>query len=91
MGVVLMKKMNLMMEEGFTLVELLAALVILSIILAISILSIGLVIAKSEERACQANQQLIEDGYERDFLFGNNDVTFSTYVIEHNYNQFPSG
>ena len=86
-----MKKLKLVMDKTFTLVEVLAAPVILIIILAISIPSIGSVIAKSEERTCKANQQLIEDRYERDFLFVYNDVTFSTYVIEHNYNQCPSG
>lgn len=86
-GLVFMKKLNLMMDKGFTLIEVLLALVILSIILAISIFSIGSVKAKSEERTCQANQQLIEDGYEINFLFAYNDVTFSTYVIEHNYKQ----
>ena len=79
-----------MMDKGFTLIEVLLTPAILSIILAISIFSIGSVKAKSEERMCQANQQLIEDGYERDFLFAYNDVTFSTYVIEDNYKQCPS-
>lgn len=86
-----MEKMNLKIDKGFTLVDVLLAPVILSIILVISILSIGSAIVKSEERICQANQQLIEGRYERDFLFAFNDVTFSTYVIEHNYNQCPSG
>jgi len=80
-----------MMDKGFTLIEVLLTPAILSIILAISIPSIGSVIAKSNEGMCQANQQLIEDGYERDVLFAYNDVTFSTYVIEHNYKQCPSG
>lgn len=80
-----------MMDKSFTLVEVLRVPVILSIILVISIPSIGSVIAKSDEGMGQANQQLIEDGYERDFLFSYNDVTFSTYVIEHNYIQCPSG
>ena len=86
-----MEKMNLKIDKGFALIEVLAALVILSIILVISIPSIGSAIVKSEVKTCQANQQLIEDGYERDFLFAYNDVTFSTYVIKHNYNQCPSG
>jgi len=70
-----MKKMNLKIDKGFTLVDVLLAPIIV----------------KSEERTCQANQQLIEDGYERDFLFAYNNVTFSTYVIEHNYKQCSSG
>ena len=53
-------------NDGFTLVELLATLVILGLILAISIPSIGSVIKTAEERACHSNQQLIEDGYRAD-------------------------
>jgi len=90
-GLVFMEKMNLKIDKGFTLVDVLLTPVILSIILAISIPSIGSAIVKSEERTCQANQQLIEDGYEINFLFAYNDARFSTYVIEHNYNQCPSG
>ena len=62
-----MKKLSLMMDKGFTLIEVLLTPAILSIILVISISSIGSAIVKSEERTSQANQQLIEDGYEREF------------------------
>jgi len=66
-GLVFMKKLSLMMDKGFTLIEVLLTPAILSIILVISISSIGSAIVKSEERTSQANQQLIEDGYEREF------------------------
>lgn len=48
-------------EKGFTLVELLAVIVILGIILAIAIPSIGNVVSKSENNAKQANIELIEN------------------------------
>ena len=55
-----LKKM-LKKEKGFTLVELLAVIVILGIILAIAIPAIGNVIAKSENDAKQSNVELIEN------------------------------
>jgi len=85
-----MEKMNLKIDKGFTLVDVLLTPVILSIILAISIPSIGSVIAKSEEKACHANQQLIEEVYQRELLFGKFDITFITYMIEQDLNQCPS-
>lgn len=66
-------------NDGFTLVELLATLGILGLVLAISIPSIGSVIKTAEERACHSNQQLIEDVYERMILIDNSDLTFSAY------------
>ncbi|WP_106496917.1 prepilin-type N-terminal cleavage/methylation domain-containing protein [Lentibacillus sp. Marseille-P4043] len=53
-----MKKI-LKKEKGFTLVELLAVIVILGIILAIAIPAVGNVISKSENDAKQANIDLI--------------------------------
>ncbi|OJF90906.1 competence type IV pilus major pilin ComGC [Alkalibacterium sp. 20] len=52
----LMKK-----EEGFTLVELLAVIVILGIIVAIAIPSIGGIINRAETGANEAEYALIED------------------------------
>ena len=77
-------------NDGFTLVELLATLVILGLILAISIPSIGSVILTAEERACHSNQQLIEDGYERMILTDNSDLTFSAYMDGNQLNQCPA-
>ena len=82
-----MLKLNMIREKGFTVVELLAVLAILSIILSISIPSLRSVIAKSEEKACHANQQLIEEVYQRELLFVKFDITFITYMIEQDLNQ----
>jgi len=79
------------MDKGFTLIEVLLTPAILSIILAISNPSIGSVIVKSEERTSQANQQLIEEVYQRELLFVKFDITFITYMIEQDLNQCPSG
>lgn len=48
-------------EEGFTLVELLAVLAILAIIVAIAVPAIGNVIDNSQEKATDAEVELIED------------------------------
>jgi prepilin-type N-terminal cleavage/methylation domain-containing protein len=89
-GLVFMKKLSLMMDKGFTLIEVLLTPSILSINLVISIPSIGSVIAKSDEKACHANQQLIEEVYQRELLFVKFDITFITYMIEQDLNQCPS-
>lgn len=53
------KKIN--NEKGFTLVELLAVIAILGIILAIAVPSVGEVISNSEEKAHEANVELLEN------------------------------
>ncbi|MFC4022541.1 competence type IV pilus major pilin ComGC [Oceanobacillus longus] len=59
----MLQKMKKMMkkEKGFTLVELLAVIVILGIILAIAVPSVSGLITKSENDAKQANVELIEN------------------------------
>lgn len=48
-------------EEGFTLVELLAVIVILGIIVAIAIPSIGGIVNRAETKAAAAEQELVVD------------------------------
>ncbi|GEK90606.1 competence type IV pilus major pilin ComGC [Alkalibacterium kapii] len=48
-------------EEGFTLVELLAVIVILGIIVAIAVPSIGGIINRAETKASEAEQELVVD------------------------------
>lgn len=76
-------------NDGFTLIELLATLVILGIILAISLPSIGTVIARAVEESCHSNQQLIEDGYKRLMLYENSDMTITAYMDSNQLEQCP--
>ncbi|GAE92625.1 type IV pilin PilA [Gracilibacillus boraciitolerans JCM 21714] len=48
-------------EKGFTLVELLAVIVILGVILAIAIPAIGNIIGNAEDSASEASEELILD------------------------------
>lgn len=48
-------------EDGFTLVELLAVIVILGIIVAISIPAIGSVISRADNNATEAEKELVAD------------------------------
>ncbi|GEK89323.1 type IV pilus assembly protein PilA [Alkalibacterium putridalgicola] len=75
-------------EEGFTLVELLAVIVILGIILAIAIPSVGGIIDRAQDDADEATQELIEDSariyftQRIDETSVNDTVTVSTLVEE---------
>jgi len=68
----LMKK-----EEGFTLVELLAVIVILGIIVAIAIPAIGGVIDRAGSGANDAENALVEDAARLYYTTNREEVTFS--------------
>ncbi|NLK51162.1 MAG: prepilin-type N-terminal cleavage/methylation domain-containing protein [Syntrophomonadaceae bacterium] len=52
-------------NEGFTLVELLAVLVILGVLVGIAVPRVSATIQESRKKACEANLQLIERAIER--------------------------
>lgn len=52
-------------NEGFTLVELLAVLVILGVLVGIAVPRVSATIQESRKKACEANLQLIEQAIER--------------------------
>lgn len=74
-------------EEGFTLVELLAVIVILGIIVAISIPAIGGVIDNSRESATEAERDLIVEAGRMWYISekdgqGSHDITAETLIDE---------
>lgn len=64
-------------DEGFTLVELLAVIVILGIIVAIAVPSIGGIINRAETKAGEAEKELVLDAAR-------------LYVTENGYDKVPS-
>lgn len=74
-------------EEGFTLVELLAVIVILGIIVAIAIPAIGNITGRAEKDADQAEKELIVDAarlydIENEISEGDDGVSVDTLVDE---------
>ncbi len=67
------------MRKGFTLVELLAVIVILAIILAIAIPSISNIISNSEEQAYESQKKFIIDAAKK-YVMLNGNLTYENYV-----------
>ena len=58
-------------KKGFTLVELLAVIVILALIMGIAVVSIGSVLQSSKKKIMYENAQSILNGVKKQFLIGN--------------------
>lgn len=72
-------------SKGYSLVELLAVLVILGMISVITVLSLDTLIKKSKEEVCQANRIEIDKSYQVWLLSKNtthSEMTFTTYLLE---------
>lgn len=75
-------------KKGFALVELLAVIVVISIIVTIAVPSIGRIIFKSEKEVCEANVAMIERVYEG-YLdlkgLDHSNELFSQYMIDNGF------
>lgn len=69
-------------EEGFTLVELLAVIVILGIIVAIAIPTIGNVIGRASSNASDAEQELVVDAARLYMVENNNTGSQEVTVLQ---------
>lgn len=68
-------------EEGFTLVELLAVIVILGIIVAIAIPAIGSVMDRANSGATKSEQALVEDAARLYITTGDIEETWNTNTV----------
>lgn len=66
-------------KKGFTLVELLAVIVILALIMGVAIVGIGNVISSSKEKVMFENAQSIIDGVKKQFAINNVTPNGNTY------------
>ncbi|WP_163537903.1 type II secretion system protein [Gracilibacillus sp. YIM 98692] len=68
-------------EKGFTLVEVLAVVVILGIIVAIAVPAIGNVVSQAEEGASEAEAELIENAAKQAYIAAQSDKDNHEWVF----------
>ncbi|OAT80993.1 hypothetical protein A6P54_13440 [Bacillus sp. MKU004] len=72
-------------QRGFTLVELLAVIVILGIVFSIAVISLGGTKERAKEDICAANRVELENQYSRHLILEDaehNDVVFTSFLTE---------
>jgi prepilin-type N-terminal cleavage/methylation domain-containing protein len=81
-------------QRGFTLLELLAVIVILGIVFSIAVISLGGTKERAEECVCAANRLELENQYGRHLLLEDvehSDVVFASFLSEFGSEVCPVG
>jgi prepilin-type N-terminal cleavage/methylation domain-containing protein len=96
LGANLMKDINLFRRDqrGFTLVELLAAIVILGIVFSIAVISLGGTKEKAEGDVCDVNRVELKNQYRSHLTLeeaDHSDVVFTSFLTEFDSEVCPIG
>jgi prepilin-type N-terminal cleavage/methylation domain-containing protein len=81
-------------QRGFTLVKLLAVIVILGIVFSIAVISLGGTKERAEEDVCVANRVELENQYRGHFALGeveHSDVVFASFLSDFGSGVCPVG